>query len=132
LLGKARRQVDRLGRLVEDLLDVSRLESHRMQFSRERFNLDDLAEEVVSDFRAQARNHEIVFHRSPQSATVEGDRPRIAQVLVNLLSNALKYSPQGGQISVRVETRPNEVWVSVRDPGIGIPRSDQDRLFERF
>ena len=132
LVGKARRQVDRLGRLVEDLLDVSRLESHQMQFSKERFNLDDLADDVVADFRSQARNHEIVFHRSAESATVEGDRPRIEQVLVNLLSNAFKYSPQGGQISVRVERRDKEVWLSVSDPGIGIPRMDQDRLFQRF
>lgn len=132
LAGKARRQVSRLGKLVEDLLDVSRLESRRMQIARDRIDLNDLADDVVADFRAEARNHELVFHRMPDAAVVEGDRPRLEQVLVNLLANAIKYSPQGGQIVVRVDRRDGEATLSVTDPGIGIPREEQARLFQRF
>jgi PAS domain S-box-containing protein len=131
LATKARRQVARLSRLVEDLLDVSRLESRRMQIEHERVDLNDLAEQVVGDFRAESRNHEIVFHRLHELVLVEGDRPRLEQVLVNLLSNAIKYSPRGGSIVVRVDKGP-QACLSVTDPGIGIPTEEQARLFQRF
>ena len=129
---KAQRQVGRLTRLVEDLLDVSRLESRRMQIAHDRLDLNDLADSVVGDFRAASRNHEIVFHRLKEAVPVAGDRQRLEQVLVNLLQNALKYSPLGGQVVVRVEKAIGEGRLSVRDPGIGIPREEQPRLFERF
>ena len=132
LVGKARRQVDRLGHLVEDLLDVSRLESKRMTLASDDVDVNDLSDEVVGDFRAQSRAHEIIFHRSPDALIVKGDRPRLEQVLVNLLQNAIKYSPQGGRILVRIERRGQEVRIGVSDPGIGIPREEQGRLFQRF
>ena len=132
MVAKARRQVARLSKLVEDLLDVSRLESRRMQIAHDRVDLNDLADHVVADFRADARNHEIVFHRLHPAVLVEGDRPRLEQVLVNLLQNALKYSPHGGQVVVRVEKIAAEARLSVTDPGIGIPLEEQPRLFQRF
>lgn len=132
LASKAKRQVGRLGKLVEDLLDVSRLESRRMQIAHERIDLNDLAEQVVADFRANARSHELVLRRLQSPVVVEGDRPRLEQVLVNLLGNALKYSPQGGQVVVRVGESRSEGRISVVDPGIGIPSEDQARLFQRF
>jgi PAS domain S-box-containing protein len=132
LVGKARRQVERMGKLVEDLLDVSRLESRRMHVGTDRLEVNELADAVVADFRAQTRNHDIVLHRSPEAVPVRGDRERLEQVLVNLLQNAIKYSPQGGQIRVAVERAGPEVRVSVQDPGIGVPREEQSRLFQRF
>jgi PAS domain S-box-containing protein len=129
---KARRQVGRLGKLVEDLLDVSRLESRRLHLASERVDLNLLVDQVVSDFRAHARNHEIVFHRLQSSVVVEGDRSRLEQVLVNLLGNAIKYSSQGGQVVVRVSKEDAGAKVSVTDSGIGIPREEQGRLFQRF
>jgi PAS domain S-box-containing protein len=132
LAGKARRQVSRLSRLVEDLLDVSRLESRRMNIARERIVLDDLVDLVVGDFRNASRQHDIVFHRPQTRALIEGDRARLEQVLVNLLNNAIKYSPQGGQIQVKLEKGKGEVCVSVTDGGIGIPVEEQPRLFQRF
>jgi PAS domain S-box-containing protein len=132
LVTKARRQVDRLGKLVEDLLDVSRLESHRLHLGSSDVELNDLADDVVADFRAQSRHHHILFHRTGSPVLVQGDRERLEQVLVNLLTNAIKYSPQGGQIQVTVAREENEARVSVQDPGIGIPLAEQPRLFERF
>jgi PAS domain S-box-containing protein len=132
LVGKARRQVSRLSRLVEDLLDVSRLESRRMNIARERIVLDDLVDQVVGDFRNASRQHDIVFHRPQTRALIEGDRARLEQVLANLLNNAIKYSPQGGQIQVKLEKGKGEVCVSVTDGGIGIPIEEQPRLFQRF
>jgi signal transduction histidine kinase len=132
LVSKARRQVDRLGRLVEDLLDVSRLESRRMHLGATELDLNELVDDVVADFRAQTRNHDIVFHRVPTAVLVQADQERIEQVLVNLLQNAIKYSPQGGQILVSVQRMGAEARISVQDPGIGIPRDEQTKLFQRF
>jgi PAS domain S-box-containing protein len=132
LITKARRQVDRLGRLVEDLLDVSRLESRRLRLSMLDVEINDLVDDVVADFRAQTRQHEILFRRLGMPILVEGDRERLEQVLVNLLQNALKYSPQGGRIVVSIERAANEARVSVKDAGIGIPKDEQGKLFQRF
>ena len=132
LVGKARRQVDRLGRLVEDLLDVSRLESHRLTLSQEPIDINELVEEVVADYRGQSRQHELVLLRSTDAAIVTGDHGRLEQVLVNLLENAIKYSPQGGQVKVTIERQDRDVRVTVADQGIGIPADDAPRLFQRF
>ena len=132
LLGKARRQVSRISHLVEDLLDVSRLEAGRLQLARDRVDLNGLVEQVVNDFRGQSRNHELVFHGAGKMLAIDGDRDRLEQVLVNLLSNAIKYSPYGGQIVVAVERDTSEARISVSDCGIGIPESEQTRLFQRF
>ena len=131
-VAKARRQVERLSNLVEDLLDVSRLESRRLTLEHERVDLNALAEQVVGDFRGQSRNHEIVLHPSRDQAVSLGDRSRLEQVLVNLLENAIKYSPQGGQVLVKVERAGAEARVSVTDQGIGVPAQDAPRLFQRF
>src|SRR5438874_3917037 len=103
LVSKARRQVERLGKLVEDLLDVSRLESRRMQLSSADVEMNELADDVVADFRAQTRNHDVFLRRAGVPVVVEGDRERLEQVLVNLISNAIKYTPQGGRITVSVD-----------------------------
>ena len=132
LVGKARRQVVRLARLVEDLLDVSRLESQRLQLSLERLRIDELAEQVVNDFRGNGKNHELVFQRPAVPLFVEGDRARLEQVLVKLLGNAIKYSPQGGQVVTGVARAGDEVKLWVTDPGIGVPAEEQDKLFQRF
>jgi signal transduction histidine kinase len=132
MLGKARRQVSRISKLVEDLLDVSRMESKRAQLFLARVSLDELAAQLVADFRVQSRAHELVLHRSASDATVMADRPRLEQVLVNLLQNAIKYSPAGGLVEVRVEARGRDARVSVKDSGIGVPQEEQAKLFQRF
>ncbi|HEY6908420.1 MAG TPA: ATP-binding protein [Myxococcales bacterium] len=132
LITKARRQVERMSRLVEDLLDISRLESHRLQLAKEPVDVCELAQQVVADFRVPAQNHHIGVHCGTPKVMVLGDRERLEQVLINLIQNAVKYSPLGGQIVVRVETRGAEARLSISDPGIGIPGDEQPRLFQRF
>ena len=132
LLAKARRQVSRLEKLVLDLLDVSRLDSGRIELRKQPLALDELAGEVAADFRAAARLHQIELQKPAHPVMVEADRERLEQVLVNLLSNAVKYSPQGGRIGVTVEQRAGEAMVSVSDCGIGVPADERDRLFRRF
>ncbi|HZX64689.1 MAG TPA: hybrid sensor histidine kinase/response regulator, partial [Myxococcales bacterium] len=132
LVVKARRQVRRLSRLVEDLLDVSRLESGRLTLSRAGVALDQIVSEVVSDFRAAAPQHEIVLRRPARGVQAMGDRERLEQVVVNLVQNAIKYSPQGGRVEVSVERNGSQARVTVTDEGIGIPTDEQGHIFERF
>jgi CheY-like chemotaxis protein/anti-sigma regulatory factor (Ser/Thr protein kinase) len=94
--------------------------------------INDLVDDVVADFRAQARTHDIRFRRAAGPVLVDGDRERLEQVLVNLMSNAIKYSPQGGQVVVSVDRVDDQARISVTDPGIGVPSEDQPRLFQRF
>jgi CheY-like chemotaxis protein/two-component sensor histidine kinase len=132
LIEKARRQVRRLSRLVEDLLDVSRLESGRLLLSRDPVEVDDLVAEVVADFQSASPKHEIVFRRPEQKLRALGDRERLEQVVVNLVQNAIKYSPQGGRVEIDVERSGSRARVQVSDQGIGIPKEEQRHVFERF
>jgi len=128
---KAKRQVDRLAGLVNDLLDVSRLELGRLSLEPAPLELGHLVAEVVDQFRlAFARPFSLQVPR--ERLWVRGDRDRLEQVLVNLLENAHKYSPEGETIAVEVESVAGEARLHVKDRGIGIPAQDQARLFQRF
>jgi len=132
LVEKARKQVRRLSRLVEDLLDVSRLDSGRLLLSRDTVALDELVADVVSDFRAASPQHEIVLQRPAESLRAIADRERLEQVVVNLVQNAIKYSPHGGRVDVSVDRAVAQARVQVSDQGIGIPKEEQKHVFERF
>lgn len=119
----------RLNELVLELLDASRTEQGRLLGIRSMFNLSDLVRDICARERSD-RHHcrvEIV-----DEVTDEFDRARIAQLIENLLENAVKYSPNGGDIQVRVWTEGDEVHLTVTDSGIGIGKDDLGRIFERF
>jgi len=128
-------QTRRLNDLVNELLDVSRLQMGRLDLTRERFDLVELVRETVERFGLLTPPGE-----APRLKTEflephlwgNWDRGRIEQALTNLISNALKYSPEGGEVVVEVGRRGAEAMVSVRDQGIGIPTEQQDRIFEPF
>lgn len=129
------RQTSRLTDLVNELLDVSRLRAGRLELSRERFNLVDLCREVVERFAlliGGAGASRLRLEVGDPELVGDWDRSRIDQVLTNLVSNALKYSPQGGEIVVKVERTEDKAQVSVADRGIGIPADQQARVFEPF
>src|SRR5207237_2368553 len=115
---KSRRQVSRLAKLVEDLLDVSRLESGRLEIQRDRVHLDELIDEVVGDFRSASHGHEIVLLRPPHPLIVVGDRQRLEQVLVKLLQNAINYRPMVGQVVFAVASEGYEDMVSMAEVGV--------------
>jgi PAS domain S-box-containing protein len=138
---------DRLTRLIDNLLSVSRLESGRFKLNLQVIDLVDVIRRVVTTMRASANRHEIRFSPPPTSLPIYADHDQIEQVMVNLLSNAMKYSPEGGPVVVEVgETRgplpiddrdvecDDQAWtvVSVRDRGIGIPASQQRLIFDKF
>jgi len=125
------RQIDKVVRLVSDLMDVSRLETGTFPLDRAELDLAAVAREVVERMQPLAEGREISVH-APEPAKVMADRDRIEQVLSNLLSNAIRYSPEKGAIEVAVQTHPEWMQLSVRDRGVGVPRSQQKRIFERF
>lgn len=126
-------ETDRMTRIVQDLLTLSRFDSGRMEMNFTRFDFRQSVESVckAEELDAQRHSHTLTLHNGP-SATIHGDRSRIEQVIMNILSNAIKYTPDGGQIDVRTGLERGKIWVQVQDTGIGIPEKDLPRLFERF
>jgi signal transduction histidine kinase len=125
------RQIDKVGDLVSDLLDVSRLEAGVLQLNRSEVDVAAVTRDVIGRLKVLADGREIGVD-APEHATVNGDRDRIEQVVTNLLSNAIRYSPQGGRIEVGVQAHPEWVQISVRDHGLGVPKDQQQRIFDRF
>lgn len=125
-----------LSKIVDDLLDISRIESGRLVLERTETRLEDLVTTVVEEFRLSATQHDIVAVIAPDLPTLWLDPRRIRQVLYNLLANAVRYSPDGGQITVSVARSTDDgepgVVVAVRDQGIGIPADKLSRIFEKF
>lgn len=133
MLADITQEADRLARLVDDLLDASRLQAGGLPFR----DVDDvdlayLAERVVDRYRPQSSRHQVLLEFPSGFPTVLGDSRRLEQVLDNLVSNAIKYSPKGGRVVVRGRATPAEIVVSVSDEGVGIPLDEQERIFDRF
>ena len=120
--------------LINDILDISKVEAGRMDLERTHFSLADVLENGLRMMHERAGRHGIGLnlHIDPAIGLVEGDERMVKQVVVNLLSNAVKFTPAGGQIDVSARMSGDEVCVSVRDTGIGIAPEDQPRIFEEF
>ncbi|MBC7107085.1 MAG: PAS domain-containing protein, partial [Firmicutes bacterium] len=127
-------EAERLARLIDDLLQLSRLEDRRVVLRRERVDMAVIVARVVDIFRAGAREKglELGYHVQTHLPPVAGDPDMLARVLVNLVDNAVKYTPEGGRITVRAEAADGHVRVSVSDTGVGIPEESLPRVFERF
>lgn len=134
LLHISLKNADRLIRLINDLLDISRLELGKVELTFGRVSTASLMEEAVAGLRAYAggRDISIECHVDPAVPPLLGDRDRLIQVLTNLISNAVKFSPAQGRVRVGCDVHDREVAIAVQDWGIGIPAADQCRLFQRF
>ncbi len=124
-------QIDKLTHLIGDMLDISRIEAGKLPFEYISFRLDDLIEETVENMRSITHRNEIVITESCD-CTIYGDKERIGQVIINLLTNAIKYSPAGSKILVSASGKQNLAVVSVQDFGIGISKEYQSKVFDRF
>jgi signal transduction histidine kinase len=133
LAGMIIQQSTKISRIVEQLLDISRLDAGKLGLDRAPADVADLVESVVATARARSDKHTIVI-RAPHTPVIAAvDALRIEQVLWNLVDNAIKYSPFGGEIEPSVRERtPERVQVDVRDRGVGIPPEQLRRVFERF
>ncbi len=125
-------QAEHLERLVSDLLDLSRVQWGRLDLQYTPFYLADLLAEQVRLAQANTEQHLIQLDLQVQDSKVVADRQRIAQVVGNILDNAVKYSPQGGQVTVRLESAGDDFLVSISDEGIGVSPEYLDHIFERF
>ncbi len=128
------RQVRQLVRLVDDLLDISRITQGKVQLRKQRVELAAVVQSAVEAARPliEARGHELTATLPPEPIYLDADPTRLAQVFANLLNNAAKYSERGGRIWLTAERRGGEVTVSVRDTGIGIAAEHLPRIFEMF
>ena len=126
-------EVERMIRLVEDLLELARSESGTVPLRRERFDLGDVAAATVNAFapRADGLGVELELD-APDAVEVDADRGRLTQIAVNLVDNALRHTPAGGRVAIEVRRERRDAVLRVRDTGIGIPFADLPRVFERF
>jgi K+-sensing histidine kinase KdpD len=131
LLSKMNTQIDRLTTLITDLLDVKKMQKGRLEFSPSYFDFNELVSEVVEQMQRMSEQHDLVTHMG-RSKTVLADRERIGQVLTNFLTNAIKYSPDSKDVVIKIRSTKEEIIVSVQDFGLGIPKSKQRFVFERF
>ncbi|MGH2364852.1 MAG: sensor histidine kinase [Chloroflexota bacterium] len=128
------REMDHLATLVHDLLDLSRIESGRMELQPRCIDLRRLVEETVDKLgpRRGEGGLAISCHSSAETVLVLADPTRTRQIVRNLVDNAMKFTPPGGTVAVSIDTAEGQAQVTVRDSGVGIPEEDQPRIFERF
>ncbi|MEE8111028.1 MAG: PAS domain S-box protein [bacterium] len=133
LAPKIKESGEYLAKLIEDLLDFDRIESGNVKLEVEDISINDLVKNVVEARAPQlTEGHSLEIHLNPSCGTLSCDPTRISQVLINLLDNAVKYSPGGGAIHIRTDARPNEIWISVKDNGLGMSPEELKVIFERF
>ncbi len=132
-LAKAIQHTDNLNNLLHDLIDISMIESGQMRMSFRYFNIEEYLNEIVKEFipQATAKNIELILHPIKHNLKLFGDKDRLMQVMVNLISNALKYTEQG-KVEVSVSEEGKFGRIVVKDTGIGINNEDLNRIFERF
>jgi signal transduction histidine kinase len=127
-----RTEAHRLAALLNDLLDLQRVEQEALELRHDLVDLNDLLAAQVTLYSAQSETHALKFEAAAEPLMIRGDRDRLAQVIGNLLSNGIKYSPEGGEVEVGAGRLGDEVTVWVRDRGLGIPTDHQDRIFTKF
>ncbi len=124
-------QIDKLTLLINDLLDVSRIQTGKIEFNQDTMDLRQLAYEVVENMQAISERHRIICKGTVNDMII-GDKERIGQVLINLITNAIKYSPNSDRIEVSLAQDMSQAIISVRDYGVGIPEEYKEKVFERF
>lgn len=131
LVEKLRKQINRLIKLITDLLDTTRIGEIGLTYQKERLELHELLADRANELQAMAGRRRIVL-QLPGTAHVMADQERIGQLVVNLISNAIKYSPEGTNISITSKIKGNDIEVAVADQGIGIPQESLQLIFDRF
>ena len=133
-LGVILNESDRMTKIVQDLLTLSRFDAGSIEFSFDYFSFEKSVKDVYNATRmeAQAHGHEFSLELEIPLPKIRGDKARVEQVLMNMVSNAIKYTKDGGRISMTAGWKDSEVWCTVKDNGIGIPQEDAAKVFDRF
>lgn len=124
-------QIDKLTQLINDLLDISRMQTGQLVYREERIEIDSLVQEIVENVQEATQTHHLRIEGQTH-AEVFGDRNRLGQVITNLLNNATKYSPNADLVVVHLASEAKQVRVSVQDFGLGIAKAHHQKIFERF
>ena len=131
-VSKSINQVNKLSALVSDLLDVSKIEAGKLQLSEEIFDIRNLVNDVVELIEHVHTNHKITLKTTVEHLSIQGDPQRIEQVIINLLTNAIKYSPAENKVEVSLSYLADEVKIGVKDFGIGLHKDKLLDIFSRF
>ena len=133
-LGVILGESDRMTHIVQDLLTLSRLDSGRSELKLARFSFGAAVQDLYNAVYMEARrhNHRLELKLEEELPEIVADRERVLQVMMNIVSNSIKYTPDGGHITISAGRRADRVWMVVDDDGIGIPKEDRARIFERF
>ena len=131
MTAKMTMQVDKINNLIIDLLDTTKINAGQLQFNYSHFDFNEMVNEVLEDMKSTTQSHQMIVE-SGVSCTVHFDKERVAQVVENFITNAVKYSPDADKIIVRTELKDNQITFSVQDFGIGIDADKKDRVFEQF
>jgi two-component system, chemotaxis family, CheB/CheR fusion protein len=125
------KQVDKLIVLIRDLLDVTAIQSGKLELKKTAFLLDELINECIEELQAHSHKHQLILEGNI-STSVYADRNRMEQVLINLISNAIKYSPDADKVIINVEKTAQGIKIAITDFGIGIPKNKLPLIFDRF
>lgn len=130
-LHKVQNQIEKLNLLIADLLDISKIESGKLKFNKQYFCFNEVLDHIIEVM--QQSNPQVKIIKSGSLARkVFGDEMRIEQVIINFITNAIKYGPDGEEIHINLELRDNEIHFSVKDFGIGMSEEHQQKIFEKF
>lgn len=130
-LHKVQNQIEKLNLLIADLLDISKIESGKLKFNRQYFSFDNLLEHLI-EVMQQSNPQVKIVKKGSVDGNIFGDEMRIEQVIINFITNAIKYGPDGEEIHINSEIRDNELYFSVKDFGIGMSEEHQQKIFEKF
>lgn len=130
-LHKIQNQIDKLNILIADLLDISKIESGKLKFNKKHFQFDDLLDHLI-EIMQQSNPQVKILKNANVNGTIFGDEMRLEQVIINFITNAIKYGPDGKEIQITSEIRGNEVYFSVRDYGIGMSNEHLQKVFDKF
>lgn len=130
-LHKVQNQIEKLNLLIADLLDISKIESGKLKFNKQYFSFDNLLEHLI-EVMQQSNPQVKIVKKGSVDGNIFGDEMRIEQVIINFITNAIKYGPDGEEIHINSEIRDNELYFSVKDFGIGMSEEHQQKIFEKF
>jgi len=124
---------DRMSRLVSDLLRLSRMDYEQTKWKKDKINIAEMIENIGKKLQIQAKNKNVELHiKHMPEMNVLFDKDGFEQIMLNIAGNAIKYTPEGGNVWLNVSKQNDKVYISIKDDGIGIPKEDQKRVFERF
>ena len=130
-LHKVQNQIEKLNLLIADLLDISKIESGKLKFNKKYFEFDNLLDHII-EVMQQSNPQVRILKKGNFEADIYADEMRIEQVIINFITNAIKYAPDGEEIHITTEMRNDEIYFSVRDFGIGMSQEHQQKVFEKF